>query len=231
MRAPLLGVCLATQPERLEAFVQASSRLTHRDARAEQGALAIALAAAHGARHGAKGVDAEAFLRELDTRLDEPKLREALATVGACWRRGASTAELAAELGLERGVSGYVLHTVPVVLHAWLRHAADFRRAVEEVILLGGDTDTTGAIAGGLVGATVGLRGIPPEWLSGLAEWPRTAQWLLRLADRLAAQFPEEGMPQRPGPLPLFWPGLLPRNLAMLALVLMHGFRRALPPY
>jgi hypothetical protein len=30
---------------------------------------------------------------------------------------------------------------------------------------------------------------------------------------------------------PYFWPGLLPRNLLFLLVVLLHGFRRLLPPY
>ena len=186
MRAPLLGVCLAERPERLEAFVRASTRLTHRDARAEQGALAVALAAAHGAMRGPAGVRPEAVMHEWETRLDEPGLREALDHVRACWSRGASMPELVKELGLERGVTGYVLHTVPVVLYAWLRHPADFERAVEEVILLGGDTDTTGAIVGALVGATVGEAGVPARWVEGIAEWPRSTGWMRRLADRLA---------------------------------------------
>ena len=29
----------------------------------------------------------------------------------------------------------------------------------------------------------------------------------------------------------LFWPGLIPRNLFFLSVVLAHGFRRLLPPY
>lgn len=32
-------------------------------------------------------------------------------------------------------------------------------------------------------------------------------------------------------PVPLFWPGLLLRNLIFLVIVLAHGFRRLLPPY
>ena len=231
MRAPLLGVCLAERPERLEAFVQASTRLTHRDARAEQGALAVALAAAHGALRGPSGVDAEAVMREWETRLNEPALREALRRVRACWLRGAAMSELVTELGLERGVTGYVLHTVPVVLYAWLRHPSDFERALEEVILLGGDTDTTGAIVGALVGATVGEGGLPVHWVEGIAEWPRSIRWMRRLADRLATRFTSEGGARVTGPLPLFWPGLLPRNLLVLVLVLGHGFRRLLPPY
>ena len=33
------------------------------------------------------------------------------------------------------------------------------------------------------------------------------------------------------GPVPLFWPGVIPRNLFFLAAVLAHRFRRGLPPY
>jgi hypothetical protein len=51
------------------------------------------------------------------------------------------------------------------------------------------------------------------------------------LAARLAEQFPGQGPEVRRGALPLFWPGLLPRNLLFLGLVLAHGFRRVLPPY
>jgi hypothetical protein len=51
------------------------------------------------------------------------------------------------------------------------------------------------------------------------------------LARRLVEQFPAEGTGRRQRPLPLFWPGLLPRNLLFLLLVLGHGFRRLLPPY
>jgi ADP-ribosyl-[dinitrogen reductase] hydrolase len=231
MRAPLLGVCFAWRPERLEAFVLASSRLTHRDARAEQGALAVALAAAHAARRGAAGPDAEEMLREWEARLTAPPLREALTRLRAAWTRGASVPEFTAELGLERGVSGFVMHTVPVALYTWLRHGTDFRRAVEEVILLGGDSDTTGAIVGGLLGAGLGAEAIPAEWLEGLVEWPRSTAWMRRLGERLAAGL-EHSPPREPTrPLPLFWPGLVPRNLVMLVLVLGHGLRRLFPPY
>ncbi|HSP81317.1 MAG TPA: ADP-ribosylglycohydrolase family protein, partial [Myxococcaceae bacterium] len=118
MRAPLLGVCLAYRPERLGAFVRASTRLTHREPRAEEGAVLVARAAARAALHGASGLDASAVLRELLDAATTPDFREALGTVRAHLERGASCAELAAALGLERGVTGYVRHTVPVALYA-----------------------------------------------------------------------------------------------------------------
>jgi len=231
MRAPLLGVCLAYQPERLEAFVRASSLLTHRDTLAEEGARVVALAAAHAARQAAAGaeVDAPRLLRQFDETESTPELREALCTMGTFLERGASVEELADVLGLARGVTGYTPHTVPVALYAWLRHPGDFRAALEAVILLGGDTDSTGAIVGALVGATVGPSGIPGEWLSGLVEWPRSVGWMERLAVRLSAQFPSGGELRRSGPQPLFWPGLMLRNVVFLLIVLGHGFRRLIP--
>jgi ADP-ribosyl-[dinitrogen reductase] hydrolase len=230
MRAALLGVCL--REEQLRAYVRACTRLTHTDPRAERGALLVALAARHGAARGPAGVDAAAFLTEARKAAQgDAELTALLGRLEEHLGRGATAAELADSLGLRRGVSGYVYHTVPLALYAWLRSPADFRRAVEEVIALGGDADTTGAITGALCGATAGAGGIPAEWLAGLVDWPLSVRWMCRLAGRLAEQFPGDGAGQGRGPLRLFWPALLPRNLLFLMLVLGHGFRRLLPPY
>ncbi|MCP4809501.1 MAG: ADP-ribosylglycohydrolase family protein, partial [Proteobacteria bacterium] len=48
---------------------------------------------------------------------------------------------------------GYVYHTVPAVIHAWMAYPEDFRNALLDIIGCGGDTDTTGAILGAIVGA------------------------------------------------------------------------------
>jgi ADP-ribosyl-[dinitrogen reductase] hydrolase len=120
------------------------------------------------------------------------------------------------------GVSGYVNRTVPVALAAWLRQPGDMRAAVESVVVLGGDTDTTGAIAGALVGATVGSNGVPGEWLAGIAEWPRSVAWVRRLGERL-----DSGGP----PVPLLWPALPVRNAVFAVVVVCHALRRLLPPW
>ena len=92
----------------------------------------------------------------------------------------------------------------------------------------GGDTDTVGAIAGALAGASVGAAGIPGDWLRGIVDWPRSVRLMRRVGERLAAQ---QGGRTPLGPIAYFWPAVLPRNLIFLALVLIHGFRRPLPPY
>jgi ADP-ribosyl-[dinitrogen reductase] hydrolase len=233
MRAALLGVCLGHDRERLRAYVRASTRLTHTDPKAERGAFLVALAAQFGAARGSQGVQSETFLQEAREALPDidEELRGLLDKVEDHLRRDAPAHELADALGLRRGISGYVYHTVPLALYCWLRYPRSFRQAVEEVIVLGGDADSTGAVVGGIAGATLGAGGIPIDWLNGLLEWPRSPAWMRRLAERLAQQFPVVGIPVRQQPLPLFWPGLIPRNLFFLLLVLAHAFRRLLPPY
>jgi len=56
-------------------------------------------------------------------------------------------------MGLEKGVTGYAFHTVPVALHACPSRPADYRWAVLAAIECGGDTDTVAAIGGGISGA------------------------------------------------------------------------------
>jgi ADP-ribosylglycohydrolase len=226
MRAALLGVRFGSDPARLLAYVRASTRLTHTDPRAERGALLVALAARHGAESGPDAVRTESFLHTVREVIRQPdmELSTLLQKLELHLGRRAPAVEFADALGLQRGVTGYIYHTVFVALYCWLLSPGDYRRAVETAVALGGDTDTTGAVVGALVGATVGATGIPPDWLGGLIEWPRSVAWMRRLAERLAA-------PTLQPPLPLLWPGLLVRNSLFLVLVLLHGFRRLLPPY
>jgi ADP-ribosyl-[dinitrogen reductase] hydrolase len=218
MRAPIIGAWL-DDPDRIVAFVDASTRITHRDPRAASGALTIALAAHHATR--AAKVDASVILADIRARIVDRELLEALDRVEDALVRDREPAQLAADLGLSRGVTGYVHHTVPICLHAWLRSPYDFRRVVGDVVELGGDADTTGAIAGALAGATVGATGIPPSWLA-ITDWPRSLAWIRTLGERVEA---------RGRPLRLWWPAIPLRNAAFVAVALATGMRRLLPPY
>ena len=64
--------------------------------------------------------------------------------------------------------SGYVVHTLEAALWCLL-HTDSYRACVLEAVNLGEDTDTVGAVAGGLAGLRWGLAGIPEEWLAVLA--------------------------------------------------------------
>ena len=226
MRAAIVGVAIA-DPEPLRILVRASARLTHTDPLAEQGAWTVAWAARMA---GMGPVDPARYLAEVRAALgtEGQALTDLIERAVDSVSQGESTEAFAQGLGLARGVSGYVCHTVPVALHAWLAHPRDYQAAVGAVIRCGGDTDSTAAIVGGILGAAVGRAGIPRDWLDGLIEWPRSVTWLERLGERLAES-------RTPGasvrPLPLFVPGVLIRNAFFLLVVLAHGFRRLGPPY
>jgi ADP-ribosylglycohydrolase len=203
------------------------------DPRSENGAFMVAWAAHWAASRGVAEVDGVQFLESLRRHLPNEDF-ELLSLLNLMEHHAKSFAALSAfagALGVRKGVSGYIYQTVPIALYSWLHSPGDFREAVEGVIALGGDTDSTGAIAGALVGATIGESGIPSAWLSHLFEWPRSVTWMRQLGYKLAEVYSENPANTPAKPLPLFWPALLPRNLLFLLTVLVHGLRRLLPPY
>lgn len=231
MRAAILGVYANNDTQQLRELVTASTRLTHTDPAAEEGALAVALAAAFAVRQQQNdaGIDAAGYLNFIRPYLAGTPMLQLLEQVVAEVERQTPFEDYLKLAGLSRGISGYINHSVPACLYCWLTWPTDFRKAVEQIVLAGGDADSTGAIVGALAGITAGPGEIPKEWIDGLIEWPRTVEWMGRLADRLGAEVRLRNPVSRaPG---LFWPMTAARNVFFLCIVLMHGIRRLLPPY
>jgi len=227
MRSAILGVCSGDDLAKLKNMVRVSTRLTHTDPKAEWGAFAVALAAHFSAT--SQPIDAQKYARILAQNLDD-EAHEFLALVQSAIESaqiGQSAQDFAASIGCENGVSGYIFHTVPVVLQVWLR-GENYREGIEEIIGCGGDADTTAAILGGIIGARVGEAGIPTQWRDSLMEWPRGISFLRKLAQRLA-EVAASGKTQKP--VRAFSLAILIRNIFFLAVVLLHGLRRLLPPY
>ncbi len=64
--------------------------------------------------------------------------------------------------------SGYVLHTLHAAL--WCLLTTDnYQDCVLRAVNLGGDTDTTGCVAGGLAGVAYGVISVPSHWIAQLA--------------------------------------------------------------
>jgi ADP-ribosyl-[dinitrogen reductase] hydrolase len=230
MRAGILGVCFRADLIRLREMVRHSTRVTHSDPKAEWGALTIALAAACACMTDHVDDVPNRFRGLLDEHL-EPQANELRTLIERAMTSAASkedTATFALSLGLAKGVTGYTYHTVPVVVQAWLRYPCDFRSAMTAIVRCGGDTDTTGAILGSIVGATVGKSGLPSDWLDHLWEWPCGMDWMERVGNRLADVL-DAGSAQ--APVPKNYPLLALRKLLFAIVVLGHGFRRLLPPY
>lgn len=232
MRAAIFGATF-DDPKIMASFVQTSAQMTHTDIKAEIGATAVAIAASISRSDKQPSMDRiPVDLRALYGE-SASEFNALLAKVRHSLERGQSTADFAVEMGLGRGISGYIYHTVPLALHAWLRHPTDYRQAVQSIIACGGDTDTTAAIVGGIVGCRVGQPGIPSEWIDQLAEWPRSLAWMRTLSSKLARAIESpltEPQERKRAPRLPVW-GIVARNLLFLLVVLFHGLRRFLPPY
>lgn len=77
--------------------------------------------------------------------------------------------------------SGYVVHTLEAALWCLLT-SNSYPETVLKSVNLGEDTDTTGAVAGGLAGIYYGYENIPKKWIEQIAR----KDDIIELAERLA---------------------------------------------
>jgi len=101
------------------------------------------------------------FSRALQAMFEQQKLplEEVVAGIGL---RASETAEREVSATI-----GYAPASVITSIYIAVQ-SVDFRNAVEDVIALGGDTDTTAAMVGAIVGARDGFSAIPVEWYNEL---------------------------------------------------------------
>lgn len=226
MRCHLIGVCYGGDRQKLLSLLRCLTRITHGDPKAEYSTIAVALATYLSSLQSP--VTPQFYYETLANHLPSEATEFLILIENACdsAQRQDTSETFANSLGLTQGIGGYVYYCIPVVIQTWLRYQANYPLALEEIIKLGGDTDTTGAILGGIIGANVGKEGIPQVWCDGLWEYPRSVKWLLKLAERLSEVIVRKES-QAARYLAIY--ALIPRNLGFLVIVLFHGFRRLFP--
>lgn len=208
MRSAVLGV-LCDELDELKKFVYQSTILTHSDPKAYQGSLVIALLAWIECRHS-EWTTTHA-LNFLKSHINDTTLLELIDT----------------HTVHKKGITGYIYDTIPAVVQAWIAFRSEPLVGLNHLVRQGGDSDSTCAIFGGIVGVRFGS--IMQDSVAGVWCEPRLRPvWLSRLAHQAAEVF-EQKTAQKP--LALFGIWTYPRNLIFLMIVLLHGFRRLLPPY
>ena len=228
MRAAVIG-CTIKNTDQIKRLIKISSRLTHADQRSEQGALLIALGARWSCTNANK--DFNGFFDFLGTSIELPcdsAFAEGILSLQDSLLKKENTQFFAQSIGSSHGVSGFIVPTTLVALHAWLANLNHFENTIIESILCGGDTDTVAAIAGSLAGAYVGFHNIPDKFGKKIIDYPFSYNRLSLLANSLSY------IPSKKSIRP--WLGkswfLLPlRNFAFAFIVLLHVLRRMMPPY
>jgi hypothetical protein len=193
MRIAPLALYYAVEPEAMFEAVMAASLMTHRDIRSLAGALAVAHAVrrlAAGARRipafplwlaadvaraedliatryadqvgslGAHGHSLSRAIARVEGLLEGSRDRALSALVEQANRHGADP-------WCRRPTMGFPPACIPTCIYLFLT-TDSFEEAIIDVVNLGGDADTTGAILGALAGAHYGVHAIPERWMAGL---------------------------------------------------------------
>lgn len=167
MRIAPLGAWYAEDPEQATHQAEISAYTTHQHREAVVGTMAVAAAAALAADPAGPPTP-EALLDGVIALVPR-------SAVGAGLRRARDMLDygdpgtVAAVLGSGRRTSAH--DTVPFALWSAARRLGDFEQVFWTTAQVGGDVDTTCAIAGGVVAAAAG--GAPPaEWLRQTEELP-----------------------------------------------------------
>ena len=75
--------------------------------------------------------------------------------------------------------SGYVVDTLEAAVWC-LINSNSYKEAVLKAVNLGDDTDTVGAVTGGLAGLFYGFENIPSEWIHVI----QRREWIEQIAER-----------------------------------------------
>ncbi|HWQ44096.1 MAG TPA: ADP-ribosylglycohydrolase family protein, partial [Methanosarcina barkeri] len=75
------------------------------------------------------------------------------------------------EEGLKRlGQGWYADETFALAYFCTLRYPKDYKKAVQTAVNITGDSDSVGSVAGGILGAKLGVEAVPVSWAKALRE-------------------------------------------------------------
>jgi ADP-ribosyl-[dinitrogen reductase] hydrolase len=153
---------LAFLPSADRVVIRDVVRVTHRHDEAYLGALAVVIA-----MRGTWAPVPDALLRAVATELPDCRVRDELLRVADL---GTASLDAVARCS---GTSGWVVETVPLALAAaWHMAESSFAATLDELVHIGGDTDTIASIAGQVAGVRLGARRLPAELLPLVPERP-----------------------------------------------------------
>ena len=194
MRVSPIGLWNFDRTERLAEDARTSSIVTHRHPMAIAGTIAVATAIAHAST--SRSIDTADFLRLTSQSIAQqsPGFAEHILALRD-WLELDETAALAAIVSASGqpphrrgfGISALVEPTVLASLYAFLKHPNDYCATVDRAIRVGGDVDTTAAIAGAICGAHNGVDAIPGHLVAGVKDSAEIQDLGARL---FAARFP-----------------------------------------
>jgi ADP-ribosylglycohydrolase len=164
MRVAPVGTYFADDLAAVVQHARLSSEVTHSHPEGVAGAIAIAVAAAVAWQTRDRAdLTATDFIAQVLPHIPPGEVRDGCAQAQKL-PPGASTHDAANVLGNGSRVTAQ--DTVPFALWSAATHRRSYEEAIWQTLSVGGDTDTTCAIAGGIVVMAIGRDGIPTGWLN-----------------------------------------------------------------
>lgn len=157
MRVGALGFCYQHDEARLREMAVASSVITHR----HEAGVASAVGAAYAVKLALDGVAVAEYIPRIMTFIAgmSEECDDALRRVGHV---GAWTNEEEALEHIGRGWTGE--EALALALYCVIRYPDDYTACMRRGANTEGDSDSIAAIAGGIMGARLGLDAIPADW-------------------------------------------------------------------
>ena len=120
--------------------------------------------------------------KEILENMEDPQIRNAIGVYERMWE--VEDFQMQKEDNIKS--SGYVVDTLEASVWCFL-NTDNYKDCVLKAVNLGDDTDTVGAVAGGLAGLYYGLEAIPENWIEIL---PRK-DWIMELANEMIGRVVE----------------------------------------
>jgi ADP-ribosylglycohydrolase len=189
MRAGPVGLLFYDDLDDVAQVAREQGFTTHRDDRCSAGAVAIAGAVALALREGSvERLDFIGRLAELIVRIHSPFADALISLSGWVGLPPDEAVAHISRVGLERKldegwgeITPFVMPSVLWSLYSFLASPEDYWRTIRTAIAVGGDVDTTAAMAGAISGAHLGLDAVPAKLARRLTD--RGAWGLSELVD------------------------------------------------
>ena len=178
MRAGPIGLLFYDEPDGLVRAAHEQGFITHRDPRCSAGAIAIAGAVALAlSESSVERLDFLGRLSELTVRMKAPFADDLMRLSGWVTLPPEQAVSHISRVGLERKldegwdeITPFVVPSVLWSLYSFLRSPDDYWQTICTAIAVGGDVDTTAAMAGAISGAHLGLTAIPRKLAGRLTD-------------------------------------------------------------
>ncbi|WP_292387887.1 ADP-ribosylglycohydrolase family protein [Methanosarcina sp. UBA5] len=164
MRVGILGFIFRNDPEKLIKAASISGRITHTHPVSE----AASLAGAYAVKLALDEVEPREMFEPL-LEVTQGISQEFTQALKSSYKTAYS--DIGDEEGLKKlGQGWYADETFALAYFCILRYPNDYKKAVQTAVNITGDSDSVASVAGGILGARMGIDAVPALWIEALKE-------------------------------------------------------------